>query len=256
MKRFITAIIIIIAIAGVSYGIWWAVENLLLPQLPRISPLQVLLKLKMFRWLRKWGRITDITADEGDNVTSGAVLVKLDGAILSKQRDEAVAAVNLAGANLNQAIITRDGALKILQDAQDVQNNPIQLNGQIEAARNQLDIANLDLLREQQIESELNVPAAQVNLETAKKVLENLQNENSTGLIGFYQMQEKILPAEGNVQLSELNLQYLRDLETRWRIPEVQTKRDMAQAALDNLLAISANPQEIKSAVTKARAVS
>jgi len=100
------------------------------------------------------GRILDLDADEGDSVSAGQVLVKLDDASLQAQVKQAQAAVSAAQANLaqvkagarsekiaasqaalRQAQTERDGAAQAFQDAVKMLDNPQQINAQIDAAR-------------------------------------------------------------------------------------------------------------------------
>jgi multidrug resistance efflux pump len=100
------------------------------------------------------GRIVEITADEGDSVNAGQVLVKLDEAALQVQVKQAQAAVSAAQANLaqvkagarkeemdaaqaalRQAQAERDGASQACQDARAILDHPQQLLAQIDAAR-------------------------------------------------------------------------------------------------------------------------
>ncbi len=205
--------------------------------------------------LEAGGRIADIKADEGDSVAAGVPLVRLDDSLLMAQQWQAEANVKLARAYLEQAIASRDGAEKAWENALDVQRNPLELDARIIAAQGELELAELDLARETGIESDWRVPAAEVRYDTAEKVLENYRMaEIVVGTGWSYDRKAKTYPAEGELALAELNLAYERALEEYWRLPIAEISVDTAQKALENLLAIRDNPQEIEAAVDQAYA--
>lgn len=108
------------------------------------------------------GRITDITADEGDYVEIGQVLVQLDTALLEAELDQARAQVNMAKAKLAKIeagpaaaeIAKAEAAVAVAeakanlayvtwQNAIMLRDNPQELEMQIDAARTQLELAEL-----------------------------------------------------------------------------------------------------------------
>jgi multidrug resistance efflux pump len=108
------------------------------------------------------GRITDITADEGDYVAAGQVLVQLDTALLEAELDQARAQVNTAKAKLAKIeagpaaaeIAKAEAAVAVAeakanlayvtwQNAIMLRDNPQELEMQIDAARTQLELAEL-----------------------------------------------------------------------------------------------------------------
>ena len=110
------------------------------------------------------GRIAEVLVDEGDAVTKGQVLVRLDDALLLSQRREAEAAVAAATANLArvqagarpeeigaaqaalvQAEARRDGALQALEDARRALENPQELDAQIAEAQTQVALAEQEV---------------------------------------------------------------------------------------------------------------
>ena len=105
------------------------------------------------------GRIIAISAERGDEVDAGAVLVRLDTTTLQSQRTEAEAALATARANLAHvqagtrlseitaaraavaaATAQRDGAESAVLDAQDVISQPLALNAEIDGARAQVSL--------------------------------------------------------------------------------------------------------------------
>ena len=201
--------------------------------------------------LEAGGRIADITAREGDQIEAGMPLVKLDDSLLTAQEKQAEANVKLTQAYLQQAIISRDGTKKGWVNALDVQRNPLELEARIIAAQGELETAELNLIREKEIENDWRILTAEIQLDTAEKVLKNLRDYKALGLVSLYKMRKEIYPAEGELDIAELNLSYQEELEKYWSVPAAELRRDNAQKALENLLAIKNNPQEINIAVDK-----
>lgn len=198
------------------------------------------------------GRIAEISADEGDHIAAGTTLIRLDDSLLMAQKRQAEANVNLARAYLEQAIIVRDGVEKAWENALDVQSNPLELETRIIAAQGELEMAELNLLREKEIENDLGVPLAEIRFDTAEKVLENLETLKSLDWFSIYTMRKEIYPAEGELDMAELSLAYQKELKKLWSVPAAEFRVATAQKALQNLLAIRDNPQELNTAVDNA----
>ncbi len=218
------------------------------------------------------GRIVAILADEGQTVSQGQVLVRLDDSLLKAQRAQAEAAVAaaqaelaqieaqtrpeeiaIAEAALAQAIAQRDGAKTAWENAKKARDNPQELNTEINAARNQVALAELGvemaqarladirLLRDQYkatsydwrvlnfmaTAAEEAVQEAQLQLAGAQRHLENL-----------IAMRDNPVAAKAAVNAAE----------GQYRVAEAAV--DVAQAALDTLRA-GAMPEEI--AVARAK---
>jgi HlyD family secretion protein len=105
------------------------------------------------------GRITLLDVGEGDRVTAGQELVRLDRALLDAQIAQAQAAlattnaqlaqvqagaraedVRQAEAALAQAVVVRDGAKRARDNAAAVRDNPQELDTRIAAAQSQVDV--------------------------------------------------------------------------------------------------------------------
>jgi HlyD family secretion protein len=98
------------------------------------------------------GRIVSISKGEGDEVTPGELLVKLDDSLLKAQMQQAAAALGVSQSAFEQATAVRkqasaasEGANKIWQDMLEVRANPLEIDAQITQAQNQLDAAELAL---------------------------------------------------------------------------------------------------------------
>ena len=110
------------------------------------------------------GRIETITVDEGDSVTQGQELVRLDRATLDAQIAQAQAAlataqaqlaqvkagaraedIRQAEAALAQALAQRDGAKRAWENASAVRDTPQELDARIAAAEAQLKAAKFQI---------------------------------------------------------------------------------------------------------------
>ena len=110
------------------------------------------------------GRVEAITVDEGDRVTTGQEIVRLDRAMINAQIAQAQAALDTANAQLAQvkagaraedirqaeatlaqAIAAREGAKRAWENAQAVRTNPQELDARIAAADAQSKAAKFQL---------------------------------------------------------------------------------------------------------------
>jgi HlyD family secretion protein len=253
MKRIKLVAIILIAIVIISTGIWWGIYSSSSETSTDILTSGFIEAKDVAVAPETGGRLVEIAAEEGDRIEAGVTLVKLDDSLLKAQKQQAEANVKLAQAYLEQAQATRDGAEVAWQNAVEVQLNPLELDAKINAAEGELALARLDLLREQDIESDLRVPAAEIRLDTADKLVWNYRRaEYTLGLGSQYDRRVNTLRAEDELAQAELNLSYQQKLQENWSIPKVETRYDIAQQALEDLLAIKDNPQDINAAVDQA----
>ncbi|KAB8140234.1 HlyD family efflux transporter periplasmic adaptor subunit [Chloroflexia bacterium SDU3-3] len=158
------------------------------------------------------GRVQELQADEGQEVAQGALLARLDRALLDAQRAQAAAAVDVAQANLDllkagarteevaqaeaaveQAQAARDGAAKGYENAQAMLKNPQELNAQVAQARS--------------------------NRDAAQRALEKLKAGTRA---------EDIAVAQSSAEQSQANLQATRD---RLSATKTQAEAQVAQAA-------------------------
>ena len=199
------------------------------------------------------GRIVEITADEGDQVAAGTILVRLDDSLLLAQKRQAEANLNLASAYLEQAVIAQEGAEKTWQNALEVQHNPMELDAKIIVAEGELALAELNLAQTKDMEKDWNLAVAEIQLDTARKLLENFEKaEHTLGMGSQYDRKAKTIPTAGELAIAELNLDYQTELINYFSIPTAELRMATAQKALDNLLAIRDNPQELNTAVDSA----
>ena len=245
MKRIKLAAIILIAVVIISTGVWWFAKSISSETSTDILTSGFIEAKDVAIAPETGGRLVEIAAEEGDRIEAGVTLVKLDDSLLKAQKRRAEANVKLAQAYLEQAQAARDGAEAAWQNAVEVQLNPLELDARINAAEGELELARLDLLREQNIESDLRVPTAEIRLDTAEKLVWNYRRaEHTLGMGSQYDRRVNTLRVEDELAQAELNLSYQQELQENWSIPGVETRYETAQQALENLLAIKNNPQD------------
>jgi len=189
------------------------------------------------------GRILDILADEGDEVEEGAILVRLDTALLEAEMGRAQAAVALAQANLAQvkagareeeirvaqaalekAIAAREGTKRGWEDAQAALEEPQKLNLQIAEAETQLALAGHQLSQ------------AQAQLAKAQIIRDKYERDGS---------------AEGQALYEAYGYQVSA---TEAALAAAQEGLAGAQRNLENLLAMKENPISLQAQVHAAQA--
>ncbi|MFQ5593702.1 MAG: HlyD family secretion protein [Anaerolineae bacterium] len=184
------------------------------------------------------GRVQEILADEGDSVSRGAVLIRLDSALLNAQIGEAEAAVLAAQAQLDQvkagarpeeihvaeaavaqAIVQQAGAKRGWENAQAIMETPQELQDQIDQARAQINVA------EQAVEQ------AEAQLHAAKVQRDGYANPSSEYVV-----------AQGYVEAAEAALDQARVQQTG------------ARQALQHLLDMQEHPIQMETLVHAAEA--
>jgi multidrug resistance efflux pump len=184
------------------------------------------------------GRVSEVRVKEGDTVNAGDVLVQLDPALVDAQIQQARAALATATANLahltagarrediaaaegtlTQAVAANDGAQEMLDDARAIRANPQTLDTQITRVR-----ANLAHAQ------------AQVNqAQAAARYAEVERDRYAEGTPEY-----KVADGRYRAALTQQDL--------------AKAARDGAQRALDDLLAIRANPIALDTQVNAAQA--
>ncbi|MFB0534975.1 MAG: HlyD family secretion protein [Anaerolineae bacterium] len=220
------------------------------------------------------GRIDQLLADEGDEVQKGDTLVILAEALAQAQLREAQAAVQIAEAALAQvkagprseairqaeaalaqAQAARDGAYQAWQDALAIRNNPQELEAQIGATRAQLEVA------EYQLQAAVAATgASQAEYDMLARAADFVSHPSRV-YFGTHPLTGKglyvdIKPSKGERDevYFEWNLS-TRRLTSSWEaVAMAQATRDGAQAALEDLISIRENPQELDTQVDVAKA--
>jgi multidrug resistance efflux pump len=189
------------------------------------------------------GRIVDISADEGDEVEKGAILVRLDTALLEAEMGRAQAAVALAQANLAQvkagareeeiraaqaalekAIAAKEGAKRGWEDAQAALEEPQELNLEIAEAETQLALAEHQLSQ------------ARAQLAKAQIMRDKYERDGS---------------AQGQALYEAYGYQVSA---AKAALAAAQEGLDGAQKNLKNLLALKENPISLQAQVHAAQA--
>jgi len=190
------------------------------------------------------GRIVEMRVEEGDSVTAGEILVRLDDAEAQAQYAKAQAALAAAEANvlrvragprpeqiraaeakLQQAEAQVSGAYKALVHAREAITRPLELDLQISQARTQVALA------EQRVEgAEANLAAEQLNYHIYVELKDNVDHDTR--------------------QMWDLRLQAAKD-----GITKAEAELAATQAELNALYAIRANPLVAEARVHAAQAV-
>jgi HlyD family secretion protein len=204
------------------------------------------------------GLIAEILVARGDAVAAGDVVVRLDDATLQSQREEALAALATARANLDRVLAgtrseeiaaaraslseagaARDGAEQAVLNAQEVISNPLSLDAQVDEARAQIDLAEQNVeLREAELEEtrlkhdvyseqggdvartwDLQMEAAQARLSRAEAELDGAW----AYLAALKEMRDNPLTLEAELHRAETELK------------QAEARVEEAQAALDEL---------------------
>jgi multidrug resistance efflux pump len=208
------------------------------------------------------GRIEAVAVDEGDSVTKGQELVRLDRATLDAQIAQAQAArataqaqlaqvkagaraedIRQAEAALAQAIANRDGAKRAWENAAAVRDTPQELDLRIAAAEAQLKAAKY------QIEvAQANAIIAKTRVDAAGGV--DQSSPNGKALVNQWWAAEATLQAaQATYEGAQKNLKILNDMRSRPLAlnPQVDAAKaqydaaatavDIAQARLDAMKA-------------------
>jgi len=246
----IRLLVVLLIIVAIGVGLWWGFGHSVAESPGEILTSGFIEARDVSIAAETGGRIAEITVDEGDQITAGATLIILDDSLLTAQKRQAEANVNLARAYLQQAVIAREGAEKAWENALEVQRNPMELESKIITAEGELALAELNLAKAEELETEWKLAVAEIQLDTAQKLLENFEKaEHTVGMGSQYDRMAKTIPAAGEMAIAELNLDYQTDLIDYFIIPAVELRVATAQKALQNLLAIRDNPQELNTAV-------
>lgn len=221
------------------------------------------------------GRVTQVLADEADEVSAGQVLVTLDDTLLQAERAQAVAAVAAAEANLaqlragarpeelaaaeaavRQAQAQLEGARRTAAQAWAAAANPQDIDVQIASAEAQVELAAQQV---QLVQTQLE--EARLMLDWMQAVPEERQDHNGIELQQYTiaALEAQLRAAEANYAGAQRELELLQS-QRRWPVQAVaqanqsqaqiavaQAQVDLAQAQLD-LLQNGPLPQEIAAA--------
>jgi len=209
------------------------------------------------------GRVLELLADEGEEVETGQVLVRLDGTLLEAQVGVAQAALDVAQAGLAQAQAgarpeqirqaeaalaqaeaARDGAYQAWQDVIAIRDNPQELDAQIVQVRAQVDVAE----------------AALAQTTALKDAAEIGHDAYWDGKEALDEAKEKLkdIPEPYRPRLPVPQLDFHLIPYAYWKawvgVNSAQAGLDGARVALSDLYAIRNNPQELDAQVDAAKA--
>jgi len=200
------------------------------------------------------GRVEALLVEEGDTVTAGQEVLRLDRSLLNAQLAQAQAAVDLAKAQLAQvkagarseeirqaeaalaqAVALRDGAKKSWENALLVRDNPQELDARITAAQAQVEVA-----RHQLQVALANATSAAVRKDAVGGV-ETPWTEGKVIVNQWWAAEEAVQVAQAALQSAEKGLAVLQDMRARPLTFNAQV--DAAKAQYDAAVAAVAAAQ-------------
>ncbi|MBN1221041.1 MAG: efflux RND transporter periplasmic adaptor subunit [Anaerolineae bacterium] len=281
MKRIIPLIIILAAIGA---GYWWYNNQQLTAaalepeaEVPLVGSGSIEAETVAIT-AELGGRIIEILANEGEEVSAGQVLIELDKSDLLAQQAQLEAALATAKANLEsvsatarpeeialaeaqlaQAQVNRDGLKMVWETVAALVENPHELDSQINQAQTRVTEAekNLEMALVNQKRAEINEEAASRNQSDHAALVqyEVAQHHLEVAQIGVQMAEVMLAGAKRQVEL----LTQLRDnpllLITQAHSAEMayQQAEAVVLAAQANLIAVKADPTPEDIAVAKAQ---
>jgi multidrug resistance efflux pump len=223
------------------------------------------------------GRIQALLADEGDEVEAGAVLVRVDEALLKAQVSQAQAALETAKAQLAQVQAgarpeeiaaaqaglaetqaAQEGAYRAWQNALEAREDPQQLEAQISQARTEVELAKVQLDQARTALAEAEVMRDHYQLFQAG---DDNKTMYLTSLKQVEAAQANIRAAEAALKGTQVQLEHLLAMKEKPLVLNAQVNAawaesqatqaavEMAQAGLE---ALEAGPTEEEVAVAQA----
>jgi multidrug resistance efflux pump len=265
-RRAILAIILVVVLAAAG-ALWWWLRTRSETAPGTLAASGTIEAEEVAIAAEVGGRVQNILADEGEEVTPGATLVQIDPALLAAQVKQAQAAVQTAQANLAQvkastraeelrlakallaqAVATRDGAQKAWENAQALRANPQELAARLDAARGELAVAQQRLAQAQAA-----VSASAESKGAADRGLDQLR-----GGFDVQTPQGKVHVDYPSQLLDEATAQQglaTSQWWTAWETVNIATiGQEGAQKFLAGLLALRADPLAINAQVDAAQA--
>ena len=218
------------------------------------------------------GRIITLEPREGEAVAAGQIVARLDPALLEAQIEQVEAQIALAEAQLAQleagapqeqvAVVDAQvtlaragwaGAHDAWQDAILIRDTPQQLNAQIDAARSQLDLGDMQIEQ-----ATLMVDAVELRESIAADLWELRQQgiDFSINIPGMGKISRHIDFKEGEKQQAsvEWNLATMDVWEAWVNLEKARSNYDSTQEQLQTLLATRQNPLQADLQVSQAEA--
>jgi multidrug resistance efflux pump len=218
------------------------------------------------------GRIVELLAHEGDLVEAGQIVVRLDSALLEAQIEQATALVQVAEATLTlveaqarpeelrqaqavvaQAEAAREAARQAWLDAQELRDNPQDLDVQIIAARSEVQVAE-----HQQAAARAQAQAADLELEFWGRTVELLRQGADVSVPVPEGSPVVVHIDAASDKLEAANLQWNLASQSTWQAHEAEREAgealQAAQQALGHLLEQRNDPQQLQAQVDSAEA--
>jgi HlyD family secretion protein len=286
-KRNLTFLVVALVLVGAAAGLWYfgsqaGIRDQLLADLglqAAARPAGVLAASGIIEadevsvTTELGGRVAEVLADEGDLVEEGAPLIRLDDALLQAQMAQAEAALESAQATLaqvqagapetnidqaeallRQAEVARDGAQQALDDARTARAEPQQLEAQIDAARTQLAIAELNVEQATASTRAADIQTAYFE-RTYAQLVEGFDVEIPVPALGVVLKRHFNV---GEVVLSEFRREGNLSNQEAWMAWEglfaAEAAREGARQNLNNLLDMRDDPLEANALVSAAEA--
>lgn len=218
------------------------------------------------------GRITALAVDQGDTVSAGQVVAQLDTALLDAQAAQADAQIALAQAQLAQAEAgapaeqiavaeaavgvaqaNADAAKQAIADAELLRDNPQQLDAQIDAARSQITLLDLQIKQAEIIQN-----AVMLREQLAKQIWTETQQGFDWHVtipgIGTKSGHYDFGDGEKYNASKEWNLATMEVWQASVNLENAKTARRETVNKLNTLLALKENPLQANVQVTQAKA--
>ena len=218
------------------------------------------------------GRVTELTADQGDTVSAGQVVVRLDTALLDAQVAQAKAQIALAQAQLAQvetgapaeqiavaeaavgvAQANADAAKQAIADAELLRDNPQQLEAQIDATYSQIALLDLQIKQAEAIQN-----AVMLREQLAKQIWEQTQQGFDWRVtipgIGVQTGHKDFGDGEKYNASKEWNLATMDVWQASVNLENAKTARRSAVNKLNTLLALKDNQLQANVQITQAQA--
>jgi HlyD family secretion protein len=176
MKRIRLVAVIVLILAVAAAGIWWLARPTSSQAENEILTSGFIEGRDVAISAESSGSIVEINYDEGEQVVTGDTLVRLDDSELKARQAQAQADIQFAEASLAQAQAAQDGARKMWEDAQDVLNNPLELDARVLQAQGEVESAKRALKFTGQTPYKTAVQTAQNILDNLLKIREHPQD--------------------------------------------------------------------------------
>ena len=241
MKRIIPILLILAVIGGGTY--WWSQQQtqaaIGLKGSGAIEAQQINIGPEVS------GRVVQVSADEGQKVTAGQVLLRLDGTLLDAQRAQAEAAVNTARAQRDQ-LVARARPEQLAAAQATISSTQASLSG-----------AQADLRRLLSGATNDQMAAAQAQLEAVQaqaKIVQDSYNAISDARSTVQDLRKNppTLPGGKRLHIGSLGLAETED-RLRVQLDAANAQVAAAQASLSKLLSGATSP-EIRSAQARVAA--